>query len=439
MLQSSNARWTPQWAPDGQSILFTDNVWANEGDTDPRHYVDLSTMYIATSDGTSIRTLSEHTGYDPLSIEVSPDLSPDGTQVVYATTRHGSDVGDLDSGCSRPDRVFELETVHMDGSNRSLLNTERGRRYWDVAPHWSPDGSVIAFARDGLCDTKDFGIYAVNSDGTNVRLLAGFGGDDRWAHYLAGPVWSPTGHALAFVYRVPAAHAAPWSPAAQNAKDPWERGEKADYFRDSWQPQQDILYAVNADGTGVQALYAVGDSLSEGIQGTPAWSSDGTRIAFVAFRNEYSTGYSEEFPPIDASHGHDVPMHVSLFTINPQGSELYEVGSWTEDDTGAPYTLDTDFRLEWSPDSKSIMVSDGNSIEIWDVNGSGLQSRLEGSYGSWASDGSRIAVFNVGNERRDGDIVLTVLEHGAAQPRILVRERVEDMDNQYLQAEHSPY
>ena len=440
MLLSSNARWTPQWAPDGQAILFTDNVWANEGNTDPRSYRALSTMYLAGSDGTSIRILSKNTDYDPLSVDVSPDFSPDGTQIVYPTTRHGSDVGDFDSGCSRPDRVFELEIVHVDGSDRRLLNTERGRRYWDVSPQWSPDGSTIAFARSGLCDTEDFGIYAAKSDGSDVRLLAGFGGHDRWAYYQAGPVWSPTGHALAFVYRVPTAHAAPWSPAVQADKSPGTREEKANYFGDSQQPLQDFLYVVNADGTNLRALFAAADSREDLMLGTPEWSPDGSRIAFLHFRSVYSGAYDEQFPPVEPRHRDHMMQDVTLFTIQPGGSDVYRVGAKRFDVEGYPLNfLRYKFRLEWSKDGTAIMLSDGDSIEIWDANGAGLQERLEGSYGSWSPDGSRIAVFNVEGERRDGDVVLSTMGRQGEQPRVLVRERVERRyKNEFLEAEYSP-
>ena len=448
MLQSANPRWTPQWAPDGQSILFTDNVWAADSDRPVNffYYVELSTMYLAAADGTWIRTLSDFDTRDPKLIDVSPDFSPDGASVVYATTRHGRGHRGDHEGCDLG-RVFDLEIVELDRFNRRSLDTKPGRQYWDVSPRWSPDGSTIAFARSSICDTEDFGIYAVNSDGSNVRLLTGFGGYDRWAYYQAGPVWSPTGHALAFVVRAPTADAAPWTPEIQAEKEPWDRREKANYFRDTAQPQRDILYVVNADGTGLRALYATGSWPADAVFGTPAWSPDGSRIAFVTFRSAASTGYDEQFHPIDPRHQALGSPGVRLFTINLEGLDLQEVGNWTLDVSPVFFETNLPFWLEWSKDGTAIMVSGGDfvtdGVTVLSSDGAGQQQRVAANisraYGSWSPDGSQIAVLEVGHERQDDTVVLSTVNRHGEQPRVLVRERVERRyKNEFLEAENSP-
>ncbi len=336
-------------------------------------------------------------------------------------------------------RVFKLEVADMDGSHRRLLDTNLGRQYWDISPAWSPDGTTIAFARSSICDTEDFGIYVVNSDGSNVRLLAGFGGYDRWAYYQAGPVWSPTGHALAFVVRVPTADATPWTPEFQAENHPRRIREKANYFRSPWQAQRDILYVVNADGTNLRALYAVGGWPTDAILSPPAWSPDGTRIAFAAFHSVYGTGFDEQFPPVDPSHRGHVIHGVTLFTIDPGGSDVGVVAEKRLDYRGYKYGAAHKFRVDWSPDETAILLSDGNSTEVWSANGEGLQKRIEGSYGSWSPDGSRIAVIHLGSARPDGTVVLSTVGPEGEQPRILVRERVErPLKDEYLEAEHAP-
>ena len=57
-------------------------------------------------------------------------------------------------------------------------------------PSWSPDGRQIAFAshRDGI-----FQIYAMNSDGSNVRRLTKHNAED------SNPVWAPDGGSIVYI------------------------------------------------------------------------------------------------------------------------------------------------------------------------------------------------------------------------------------------------
>jgi TolB protein len=56
----------------------------------------------------------------------------------------------------------------------------------DEEPAWSPDGSLLAFIRDG-------NVYVIGSDGSNPRPLTT--GSGRYAT----PSWSPDGSEIAFV------------------------------------------------------------------------------------------------------------------------------------------------------------------------------------------------------------------------------------------------
>jgi hypothetical protein len=75
-----------------------------------------------------------------------------------------------------------IYTVNGDGSNLTLVS--RG-----IDPAWSPDGRQIAFAR---WDTLYPGLYVVNADGSNERLVYG-------AQRIRSPKWSPDGKYIAFV------------------------------------------------------------------------------------------------------------------------------------------------------------------------------------------------------------------------------------------------
>jgi Tol biopolymer transport system component/fibronectin type 3 domain-containing protein len=86
----------------------------------------------------------------------------------------------------------ELFVVEADGSNPTAITDNDGVH--DADPHWSPDGSMIAFVSDRA---GDFDIWVMESDGTEPRnLTAGI-------PFAADPTWAP-GNRIAFVSDNPA-------------------------------------------------------------------------------------------------------------------------------------------------------------------------------------------------------------------------------------------
>jgi len=114
----------------------------------------------------------------------------------------------------------------------------------DGSPTWSPDGSRIAFVRDGL-PLGPNGLWIMNSDGGNGHsLLATF--QNNPARELA---WSPDGTQLAFEYHYT---------------------DVGDHVR-----------IANAnDGTIVRDITGPHEPLSSAFDDTAAWSPDGSRLAF---------------------------------------------------------------------------------------------------------------------------------------------------------------
>ena len=80
--------------------------------------------------------------------------SPDGTRLVYVTSRHQDGKG------------FDLEMSNLDGSNRRRLTEHAGPL--GGAPDWSPDGTLIAFA--------NYHLGVIGTDGQNERLISAFPG-----------------------------------------------------------------------------------------------------------------------------------------------------------------------------------------------------------------------------------------------------------------------
>lgn len=204
-----------EWTPDGKYI-----VWSGQG-----------SMYLVRTDGMEFERISKE-GDDEFVVEVGHDISPDGTRLVYVTSRHQKTAG------------FDLETSNLDGSQRTRLTTD-GVGTGDT-PAWSPDGSLIAtvFGRQ---------ILIIASDGTQLRSIEVPGGGFR-AYLRRGPVWSPDGETIAL--------------ATLTTGRPPDEGT--------------VLYSINADGTGVmEAFVAPWPSDSTIKMSRPAWSPDGNYLAFA--------------------------------------------------------------------------------------------------------------------------------------------------------------
>jgi len=229
--------------PDGW-ITFgkDDGIWA----VDPNHPetpIHLSTTLgvpiSASSDGSEILILNSREGslsvlhadgtVTPVAGE-GPDtqvgegsLSSDGTQVVYASSAHGSS---------------SIYVVNVAGGDpRRIMNTgpEGLGLGW---PAFSPDGARIAYF-EGSGD-HDNTLRVMDTDGHHVHVLLRDAGFMRKSHGLRSLSWSPDGFRLLF----------------QEGYGPY------------W------IYTVNIDGS----------NLTRVTQGTdPAWSQDRLRISFTRF------------------------------------------------------------------------------------------------------------------------------------------------------------
>jgi Tol biopolymer transport system component len=126
--------------------------------------------------------------------DFNASFSPDGTRIVYASTRSG------DSG--------DIWVAAADGSGPQRLTGDLAGAH--AAPQWSPDGHVIAFASRGADGQTQ--IWTVDADGGNRRQITRGPGDHLY------PSWSRDGASIYFT-KVDSAGSNIWRVAALGGRD----------------------------------------------------------------------------------------------------------------------------------------------------------------------------------------------------------------------------
>ncbi|GJM27896.1 MAG: hypothetical protein DHS20C17_05310 [Cyclobacteriaceae bacterium] len=172
------------------------------------------------------------------------------------------------------DNIFIMDE---DGSNKTLVLEISGT----ASPAaWSPDGTKLVTINEG-------DIYSVNTDGTEATKLTNFGDDV----VVADPDWGPASDPrIVFTY---------WR---ANGPDREEQG----------------IFIMNDNGSSITRL-------TTGDDHQPAWSKDGTKIAFTR-------------------HGEEVAIFIldlSSGTITKRG---YSNGTW-------------EMMPRWSPDDLELTFS----------------------------------------------------------------------------------
>lgn len=250
------------------------------------------------------------------------------------------------------DGESEIYTVNADGTNLIRLTNNEERL---SKPIWSPNAESIAYVVTD--EQKNLDIYVMNADGSNQNRLT----TDRWVD--TEPEWDPTGGRIAF----------------SSDRDSYVTIEDGTIYEFE-------IYVMDADGSGQTNL-----TNSPGWDTEPAWSPDGSQIAFQSTR--------------DGNH--------EIYVMDADGSGQVNLTNHPADDAASA----------WSPDGSKIAFHSSRTgvfnIYLMEADGSGLVQLTDSSdwdiEPAWSPDGRYLAFYS----RRDRNFEIYVMNvDGSCQVRL---------------------
>ena len=354
--------WLPQMSPDGSQVVFALG----------------RSIFSVSSDGSLLSRIPDGpTAPGYFLRDLTPDISPDGSRVAYSTFRYATGM---------PwDRVhsFEIATSKLDGTDHRRLTSDE---YGDGSPAWSPDGSRIAFVtrREGFTAA----IYTMSQDGTDERFIARAGNS---SYHDPQIMWSPDGRSIAFTDH--------------------DRGMKDDKFV----PVRHFVSTVRSDGTEFTRVMESDSWFSD-----PAWSPDSQSLVFNTTEDE----------------------HTVLYLVDGDGATLRRVFSINRPFPPSPHYDSYQYAVWWSPDGSEIRFyayppgghvstrSDGATVRAWEMglhsvrpDGTGFRTVQEGlspqTGAGFSPDGSRLIVARFTGQDQDAVLYTTALD--GSEERILAR------------------
>ncbi|WP_020562397.1 InlB B-repeat-containing protein [Methylosarcina fibrata] len=274
-------------------------------------------------------------------------------KIAYTVCDYNSNIGGS---------VCDIWVMEADGSNPvNLTNTPD---LSESSPSWSGDGLKMAFTQD--IGNFNANIWVMDADGSNPQQVTFKDQPDTYA-WQGSPSMSPDGQKIAFMRHRPFSY----------------MGDQTDIF------------VINTDGSGEMPITNIEPDSVPFDEIEPAWSPDGSKIAFAGVRFEQYT---------DPGTGQLIQgAQYEIVTVNPDGSgeQIVSAGTGT---TSRTQFLEEDRAPAWSPDGTQILFMSQSQDpsccgpwQIWKVNKDGSNdanlsndASVNDMFPSWSPDGTQI-------------------------------------------------
>lgn len=165
------------WAPDGRTIAFTRCRDVPPGELG--FIENTCAVHTVSPDGSGLRKLADRSS--------QPAFSPDGRSIAFVSDR--DEHGEHAVGSDEVQFANDLYVMDADGGAQRRLTESESLD--EGTPSWSPDGSRIAFAREGPARFVEQ-LMVVDADGTHQRVLVGDAAASGPAPSYSSPGWQPS-------------------------------------------------------------------------------------------------------------------------------------------------------------------------------------------------------------------------------------------------------
>ena len=386
------------WSPDGQSLAVVA--------TDPASGGSLDIILIDLESPQQPVNLTPHPGDDQF-----PVWSPDGKRLAFQSDRDGND---------------EVYVMYANGSAQTPLTNRPG---FDGQPVWSGDSQRLAFVSDR---TGQPAIFVMTDNGGELTALT------APAIAAAAPAWQPPPPApfvdilvyaqssggLNDIYTVDINGSSQQDltrdPGLDNTMPAWSPDGSQIAFASTETGNYDIFVQTMPEAQPQTDTTGSVDSANGPVNLTnnpakdmkPAWSPDGSQLAFESDRSGQWQVWMMNSDGSNLRQLTSGPHHSGNPAWSPDGSQIafastrlgnFDIYLVNLNDSGEPVNLTrtpaNEFYPNWSPDGKQLAFrsdqNDNHQIYVVNADGSGVRQLMfteaDDDQPAWSPDGSRIA------------------------------------------------